>query len=605
MATSNSSLNLVPLDFDLIKTQLKTYLSSQAQFLDYDFTSSNMNVLLDILSYNTFHNAFYLNMIASESYLDSAQLRNSVVSHAKELNYLPRSARSAKATININFTSNTNIVTIPLGTSFTSLVGSDLLTFVTDRQSVYFSSNGIFSITNLDIYEGKLTSEKYIVNYENTAQRYILSDPNIDTTSLSIQIIEDNTGNILTYTQATTTLDLNNTSKVFFIQAAEDGKYEIIFGDGIIGRAPKDGAIIIVQYRICSTTAGNGASKFTLDNEFAKFSTSPTVALVTASIGGAEAETINSIKFYAPRYFPTQERAINTNDYEVILKQKFPEISAISAYGGEEVSPPQFGKVFISVNISNVDGLPQSKIDEYYNYIKPRSPLSITPQFLEPEHLYYSVSSTVEYDISATSLTEEQIQSLVVNSIIAYNTSVLNNFKSSFRYSKFLYNIDSITNAGILSNDTTIKIYKKISPVIGVEGNIDLNFGIPLTTAGATLEEQYSASDLVAVESSPFVYKGDTVFLSDDNNGNMRLVKKSGTNKIVVLPFVGTVDYTTGTVKLISFRTDGYQLGENSIRVYAVTDSHDFETSKNVILDLESNQIDIKVIAVAKITQNV
>ena len=580
-----------------MKTSLKSYMKSQPNFVDYDFEGSNMSVLLDILAYNTFHNAFYLNMVASESYLDSAQLRNSIMSHAKELNYLPRSARSSKATVSLSFSANTNVVTVPRGTSFTSLVGADLYTFITDQDSVYFSSNGTYSIPNLAIYEGKLITDRYVVDYENTTQRFVLSDPGIDTRSITVSIIEDNTGTVLNYNPAFTTLDLDDTSQVYFMQGAEDSKYEIVFGDNVIGRRPKDNSIVSISYRTCSADASNGASKFTLDHAFTTFSTSPNVNTVDISRGGDQPESLASIKFYAPRYFQTQQRAINTSDYEIILKQNFPEINTVAAYGGEEVSPPQYGKVFISVDISDVDGLPTSKVDEYFSFLKPRSPLSIDPVFINPDFLYYSVSSTVKYDINSTTLNSDQIKSLVVNAIITYNDTKLNNFKSSFKYSKFLAQIDSITDAGILSNDTDILIYKKIIPDIGENRDVNLLFDIPLTQNGSVLGIEYDANDLAAIHSSDFIFSGERVHIDDDGAGNLRLVKLVGTKNLVVIPFIGTIDYASGALKLINFRVDGLQIGENAIRIYGVPASKDFATQKNVILALEADQIDVTIVA--------
>lgn len=598
MTTSNSSINLVDLDFDTLKTSLKTYLKSQTQFIDYDFDGSNMSVLLDLLSYNTFHNAFYLNMVASESYLDSAQLRNSVVSHAKELNYIPRSARSAKATVALNFSANSSVVTIPKGTSFTSLVGVNLYTFITDTESVYFSSNGTFSIPTLDVYEGQLITNQFIVNYENTVQRYVLSDPNIDTRSITVTVIEDNSGNIYTYEQALTTLDLDETSEVYFLQGAEDGKFEIVFGDDIIGRRPLDNAVVSVNYRVGNADAPNGASKFVLDHGFATFTSSPVVTTVDIARGGDVPETLGSIKFYAPRYFQTQERAINTSDYEIILKQRFPEINTVSAYGGEEIDPPQYGKVFISIDISDVDGLPASKLDEYFQYLKPRSPLSIDPMFIDPDYLYYAVTSDVKYDVNATVLNDDQIKSKIVNSIITYNDTQLNNFKSSFKYSKFVAGIDDVTDAGIISNDTDVEIYKKIFPLIGENRDLDILFDVPLTKRGSVLGTEYDSEDITAIHSSQFTFNGDTVQIDDDGNGIVRLIKQIGLKNVVVIPNIGTVDYETGAVKLINFRVDAINNGENSIRLYADTRSKDFSTKKNVILTLESDQIFITITAI-------
>lgn len=596
--SANSSILLTNVDFDNYKNNLINYLKAQSQFQDFNFNDSNLAVLLDILALNTFQNGFYLNMVASEMFLDSALLRTSAISHSKALNYTPRSALSAMATVNLTFSANTNVVTVPVGTSFTTLVGPNLLTFVTATETVYLSSNNYFNIQNLDIYEGKITNEQYVVNYENTEQRFIISDPTIDTRSLTVTVVEDNNGNSLNYTQATTTLDQDENSQIYFLQATENNSYELIFGDDIIGRRPKDGAFVQVQYRVTSASLGNGASKFTLDTEFTNFITTPTVSVVSISDGGTDAETIDSIKYYAPRFFQIQERAINVNDYEIILQQKFPEIQAIAAYGGEEISPPQYGKVMIAVDIANVDGLPQSKITEYTNYIKPRSPLSIDPIFVQPDYLYYSVTSTVNYDITSTSLAEEQIQSYVVNEIINYNANNFNDFKSNFWYSKFVAGIDDIEDAAILSNDTDIQIYKKIYPTFGSSQNITVNFNIELTTKGGILLSQYSSDDLVAIQSSSFVYNGETVFIADDNNGTLRLVKTEGTNNVVILPNIGSVDYTNGILNLVNFRLDAYGYGQNCIDIFAIPATKDFSTSQNVILTLEPSQIFITVNAI-------
>lgn len=599
---ANSSLNLVSLDFDTLKDGLKTYLKSKPEFMDYDFEGSNINVLLDLLSYNTYHNAFYLNMIMSESFLDSAQRRNSIISHAKELNYIPRSSRSAKATVNISFNSNTNIITIPKGTSFTSTVGSKLYTFITDTETVHFSSNGYYNITNLDIYEGYLNTERYTTNYENPIQRFLINDPNCDTRSISVKVIEDNFSNEFNYTLASTTLDLDEKSEVYFLQAAEDGKYEIVFGDNIIGRRPKDNSLIEIEYRVNTNTGSNGAARFTLDDGFATFTSSPVVTTVDIARGGSIAEDINSIRFYAPRYFQIQERAINTSDYEILLKQRFPEISSISAYGGEEIDPPQYGKVFISVDISDVEGLPTSKINKYFAFLKPRSPLSLDPSFVEPEFLYYMVESNVKYNINNTDLSKEQIKSLIVNKIISYNDENLNNFKAVFKYSNFVSEIDQIPNAGIISNDTNITIYKKIIPKFGENRDITINFDIALTKQGGTLGLQYDWEDLTAVYSSDFILNSEKVHISDNGSGILRIVKEVGNENIVVNQNIGSVDYEKGIVKLINFKVDGLEPGENHIKFYAITESKDFETKKNVILTLESNEIYIEVNPIREVT---
>lgn len=602
--TANSSINLVGLDFDSIKSNLKSYLRAQSQFADYDFDGSNLSVLLDILAYNTHYQAFYLNMIASESFLDSAQLRDSVVSHAKELNYVPRSARSAQASVSLRFNANTDVVTIPRGTSFTTSVGYVLYTFITDEESIYFSSNNTFQVDDLPIYEGQLNDDQFIVNYEDPTQRFILTDPAIDTRSILVTVVEDNTGTIDSYTPASTTLGLGADDKIYFLQASSGGKYEIVFGDGILGRRPKDNALVQVSYRTCSGSDPNGASSFQLDTAFADFTATPAITVEDIARGGDEPESISSIKFYAPRHFQTQERAVNTNDYEIILSQRFPEINAISAYGGETLNPPQFGKVYISVDIAGVEGLPDTKVAEYQNFIKPRSPLSIDTVFVSPDFLYYSVDTTVNYNVNETNYSLEQIRSLVTNAIVTYNDTYLNDFKSLFWYSKFIHQIDNIDNAGILSNDTDINIYKKFIPTYNEPFSLDIDFKVPFTEEGAALGNTHDVNDLVAVRSSAFTSGGERVQIQDDGNGVLRLVKTSGTSQVVTKPGIGSVDYSAGKIKLDNLTVDGLDVGEQYIRIYAVPASKDFSTKENVILALESDQINIEVIGVREGTSS-
>lgn len=597
---ANSSISLVNLDFDTIKDNLKSYLKSQDVFKDYDFEGSNINVLLDILSYNTFHNAFYLNMVASESFLDSAQLRNSVLSHAKELNYVPRSSRSAKAIINIEFEANTSIVTIPKGTSFTSSIGFELFTFVTAEDKVYTSTDNTFEINNLEIYEGQYITDNYVMDYENPTQRFVLSDPNIDTQSITVTVTEDDTAVVRQYTKASSLLGLSATDDVFFLQGAEQGKYEIIFGDSIIGRKPKDNSLIEISYRVTRGKEANGGTLFSIDQSFTTFLTTPIVNTVQISMGGDGPESLDSIKYYAPRFYQLQERAVNTFDYELLLRQKFPEINAISAYGGEDLNPPEFGKVYIAIDVSGVDGIPDSKKREYYAYLKPRTPLSIDPTIIEPEYLYYAVDTTVKYNINLTPFTEEEIRSRVLNKILEYDTTFLNNFKSKFRYSKFLRYIDEACERSIISNDTDVVIYKKLFPVYGEPQNLDILFDVPFTRDVAKLGLQYDAEDKVTVYSDDFILNGERVRINDDGEGNLKLVKIVRDKVIVVNSSMGNVDYDTGIVKLINFRIDA--VVETEFHLYAHPRSKDFETTKNILLQLDPSHVKIDVISVRDLT---
>lgn len=596
---ANNSITLASLDFDTIKANLKSHLTSQAIFKDFDFDGSNMAVLIDLLAYNTALNSFYMNMLTSESFLDSAQLRSSVVSHAKELNYRPRSARSAMATIQLTVEqNNSNSLTIPKGTSFTATYNFQTYTFTTDEVKVYFTTlnpdTGTYQFTtdNINIYEGFYVTETFAMDYSNESLRFILSNPMIDTSSLVVNSVEDGGSTTLTYTLADSLLGLDSQSRNYFLQACEQDKYELIFGDDTLGRKPADGAIIVVQYRIATGSVPNGASLFAPDLDLTSDNSGRvTVTTITNAVGGDEPETISSIKFNAPRYFQTQERAITTSDYETLLKTQFPEIDAISVYGGDTVTPPQYGKVFIAVNIAGVESLPTSKVDEYYAYIKPKMANPIQPVFVNPTFVYAHIDTTVKYNLNITALKPDEIRLLVSAAIDAYNTEYLNDFAATLYGSRFSTAIDN-SHESVVSNETTIHIYKTITPVLGVSQNIDVNFGMALRDDIPELELSHSADEIRAVYSSPFSYSGETVIVEDDGVGNLRLMRPEGTG-FTFIKSIGTVDYPSGALQLVNFSADSYE-GQN-IRIYGATAHSDITSSSNDILQIDLSEVNIQI----------
>lgn len=596
---ANNSLNLATLDFDTIKANLKSHLRSQAIFKDFDFEGSNMAVLVDILAYNTSLNAFYMNMLTGESFLDSAQLRSSVVSHAKELNYRPRSARSAKATIQLEVEqNNNNSLTIPKGTTFTATYNFQTYTFSTDQIKVYFtaldtSTNTYKFITdNIDIYEGFYVTETYEMDSANDALRFILSNSMIDTGSLVVNSIEDGGSTIVNYTIADSLLGLDSQSRRYFLQAAEQDKFELVFGDDIIGRRPKDGAIITVQYRISGGIIANGATLFAPDVDLTTdHSGRVKVKTITKSIGGDEPETIASIKYNAPRHFQTQERAITNSDYETLLKTAFPEIDAISVYGGDTVSPPQYGRVFIALSIAGIESLPTSKRDEYFNFIKPKMANPIQPVFVNPTFLYARVDSRVKYNLNISPLKPDEIRLLVSAAITDYNDVFLNDFSATLKGSRFVSAIDQ-ADRSIISNDTIIHVYKKINPTLGISQNIDVNFGISLRDDIPQLDKIHSVDELRTLFSSPFTFANETVIIEDDGIGNLRLMRPTSSGFVFVRD-AGTIDYNKGTAQLVNFSAEKYD--GQSIRLYAAPAHSDVKSSFNDILKIDPSEVNIQV----------
>jgi len=591
---ANTSINLVNLDFTSLKESFKTYLKTQNTFKDYDFEGSNINVLLDVLSYNTYMNTFYLNMIGNEMFLDSAQLRESVISRAKELNYTPRSFKSARATVTLTIQTDGSVasVTMPKGTTFNTRVGSNTFTFSTDENKVISGANSTFVSNEIVIYEGQYVNDTFTVNNSDTSQRFMLSNPTIDTDSLTVTVLEDNGAEILSYLRATSLFDKQANSQIFFVQGAENDKYEVLFGDGVLGRKPKDNSIVVCEYRICKGELPNGAFKFTSDGAIQTFS-NVAVTTVSAAAQGAIHESIESVKFNAPRYFTTQERAITAEDYRNLLLLNFPEINAVSVYGGEEAVPPVFGKVFIAVDLKNVDGVPDIRKQQYYNFIKPRSSLSIDPVFIDPDFMNVDIFSTVRYNLNTTALNSESLKELILTAIRDFNGTYLDDFNTTLRYSSLVKTIDA-TDRSILSNDTIIRPIRVVLPETGIEKNYDIDFAQELENDFADLEKIYPSNYISTIESTSFVVQNKLVNLKDDGKGNITTITLDGTNNVVVNT-VGTVDYKTGKVQLKRLNITEYT--GSGIKIFARTKRKDISSLLRTILTIKDEDVRINIVS--------
>jgi len=652
---ANSSIVLTQLDFDSYKDSLKTFLKSQDRFKDYDFDGSNLSVLLDVLSYNTYQNAFYLNMISNEMFLDSAKLRDSVVSHAKELNYLPRSFRSSSAVIQLVITSSDaskRSIVIPKGTSFTSRVDDFTYNFSTTENYVITNrtpsgSNFVYESEAIRIYEGNYLSDTYTVNYANPLI-YKISNKRVDLESVLVTVFEDNGTTVQTYKRATSLFGHDGNSKVFFLQPGIGDTYEVVFGDGVVGRKPKNNSACIIEYRTCSGELPNGAFKFIntarIDNE-------PNVVIetITAATDGAVAEDLNSIKYNAPRAFTTQERAVTSEDYENLLKANFPEINAVVAYGGEDANPPQYGRIFLSIDLDEVDGLPKIKEAEYKKFLRSRSSVAIEPLFVSPDYTYLYVNTKIKYNINLTGLNPEDIRTNVIDSILTHASVNLNNFGRTLRYSRFIRDIDA-AETSIISNETQVELVKYLTPVLSttvtstptstsgslissadpvtsnslfgrdVGGvlsrltsrlnsgslvslatsgvissgqNVTIDFKNPLKNDVPGKSAEHLIGDIHVVSSSTFTYNGlPNCRLEDNGDGIMRIINTSGTQHRTILN-IGTVDYDTGIVRINNFNITNYT--GTSLKIYAKPRTLDITSSQNVILNILENDVDVTI----------
>ncbi len=587
---ANSSIVLSNLDFDTNKETLKAYLRSQDRFKDYDFEGSNMAVLLDILSFNTHQNSFYLNMIGNESFLDSAILRDSVVSHAKDLNYTPQSFKSAEAIVQLQVTSsqaNKTSVLVPKGTTFTAPFFNRSYTFSTAENLVLDNfvvsgNNRIFTSGEVRLYEGIYVTDTFVYS-EGSTERFELSNKNVDISSINVTVVEDSGAQNLTYNRALSLFDLDERSQVFFVQAGINESYEVLFGDNVSGRKPVNNSVILVEYRLSNGELPNGAAVFNPDTAL---DGEPEIVVTTVdqARGGAVSESTESIRYNAPRHFAAQERAVTTEDYESLLRIQYPEINAVSAFGGEDLEPPQFGKVFIAVDLNDVDGLPDTKRQEYIRFLRPRTPVAIQPVFIDPDFTFLEVTSEVNYNINTTRLAPEDIKTIVTSSILDYARSNLNNFNRSFRYSNLVRIIDA-SQSSITSNETSIRAVKLIdNPQLGAFLTFDVDFNIPLKVVFS------QRNSLFSVESSEFIYQEQRATIRDDGNGSLFAVSSSTNTPIEQ---IGVVDYETGLLQFSNFRIDN--IAGTAIKVFVTPDENDISTINNVILSIRDEDLNITV----------
>lgn len=591
---ANSSIILSQLDFTEYKNSLKAYLKEQDEFKDYDFEGSNLSVMLDILAYNTYQNAFYLNMVGNEMFLDSAKLRDSVISHAKELNYLPRSFTSAKAEIQLTITptdANKNSIVIPKGTQFISRVDDFSYTFTTSENLVITNkTNGSFVSDTITIFEGNYLSDTYVVNY-NVPLIYKINNKNVDISSVTVTVLEDNGSVTQEYSRATSLFGHNETAKVFFLQPGIGDTYEIVFGDGIVGRKPKNNSIVIIEYRTSNGELPNGAFRFInsgrIDNE-----ANISIVTVSAAADGAVAEDLNSIKFNAPRAFTTQERAITSEDYQNLLKANFPEINTVTAYGGEDAIPPQYGRIFVSVDLTDVDGLPKIKEEEYRRFLRSRSSVAMEPLFISPDYTYLKVDSNVKYNINLTGLNPEDLRTYVIDAVLNYASTNLNSFTRTFRYSKLVQAID-VADSSIISNETNVNLVKYLTPQLNTSLNLTIDFKGPLTQEIPLLGDEHPIIDVHGVTSTAFTYNGiQNCVLEDNGDGIVRIVTPVGANHKKIVD-IGTVDYDTGIVRLNGFNIQNYS--GTSLKIYAEPRFRDITAIQNVILNIVESDINITI----------
>ena len=586
-----TKLEISELDFDGIKSNLKNFLSQQDEFRDYDFEGSGMAVLLDTLAYNTHYLGFNANMLANEMFLDSADLRASVVSKAKQVGYTPTSSTTSSAIVDVTVNNATGAtLTMARGTKFSTTVDGTSYNFVNNADLTITPVDGVYKFSNVDIFEGTYLNFKYTVNTSDIDQRFIIPNDNVDTTTLTIKIQEsssDSTTN--TYTLASGITGLDSSSKVFFLQEVENGRYQVTFGDGVLGKAVADGNIIIIDYINTNRAEANGASTFTLNSTIGGFSTS-TITTVDNASGGAEPETISSIKYNAPRDYSAQDRAVTADDYKVLVKSLYANAQAVQVYGGEDAAIPDYGKVYISIKAKSGSNLTESTKASIVASLKQYAVASIRPIIIDPEITYLTLNTNFKYDTGATTKDVSTLQTNVLTAISNYNANTLQDFTGVFRHSQLLEDINN-ADTSILSNITTIKLYKFITPTLSES----LKYTLSFNNAFYNPHSGHNTTGGGVVSSTGFKISNDDStnehFLDDDGAGNVRVYYLSGTTRIYTSTSFGTVDYTTGEIILTSANITSISnidgAASTRIRVFAIPNSNDVVPVRNQVLEID------------------
>ena len=596
---SQHKLEVSELDFDRIKVNLKTFLQSQTQFQDYDFEGSGLSILLDVLSYNTHYMSYIANMSTNEMYLDSADIRKNIVSLAKMLGYTPTSPRAPRASIDVLVNNGTgSSITMQKGTVFTTTVEEVDYQYVTNEDITISPVNGVYKFENVPLYEGTLITFKYTNDVNDSDQKFVIPSSFADTSTLKVTVQNsgtDTTQNV--YSLAGGYNNVSTDTKAYFIQEGSGNKYEIYFGDGVIGKKLEDGNIIILEYIVTNTVNSNGASKFALSGNVGGFN-NVTITTESNSSGGALRETNQSIKFNAPLQYGAQDRAVTATDYETIVKSVYPNALSVSAWGGEDDETPQYGVVNISIKAKSGTTLTDTTKADIVTQLKPYNVASVRPVIKDPETTSVLLTSNVKYDSKATAKTADTIKADIIDNLITYNATTLQKFDSIFRYSKVTGLIDS-TDDSILSNITTVKIRKSFQPILLTSSKYSIYFRNALYNP----HSGHMASTGGILSSSGFKVDGNVneCFFDDDGAGNVRLYYMSSGVKSYLNSTQGTIDYGTGAITLNSMNIAAISniAGATStvIELTVIPSSNDVVPVRDQIVEMDIANSKITVIA--------
>jgi len=597
MATNENKFQISELDFQSIKDNFVDYLRSQDDFKDYDFAGSGIQQILNILAYNTNYNAYYLNMVANEMFLDSADLRESVVSRAKALGYVPRSTQAPRAIVYFEVNSKTDEpagITIPAKTQLKTRIDDTVYLF-TLRESVQATynrtdsdGNRIYRTPNVLIYEGGNLTQKYVVDNNNPDQRFLIPNPGVDIDLITVTVQRSPT-NTLTekFERASNITNIDGDTLAYFIQEVEGGLYEVYFGDGNIGKALTHNNVVIIEYINTNGPAANKANVFTTTGRVESYDFK--CYTVDKAASGADRESTESIKLLAPLHYDTQNRAVTANDYKTLLLENYGNIDAVSTWGGEDNNPPVYGKVYISLKPKDdfiiSDSVKQQIID---SIIGEKNVVSITPEIIDPDYLYIGVTSEVNYARELTTKSAEDLRAIVRSSIISYFSTYLNTFQKYLKYSRFANAIDS-SDPSISGSQTSITMKKIIEPEFGSARTYTLNFSNAISNP--------HAGHTGSVRSEQFTLGTQTnCYLADDGEGNISVYKLIGQTVTTISANVGTVDYLTGQIIINNFAPLAMADEGNTMVITVTPAKQNIYVVRNQIISIRPEDVLLSII---------
>ena len=585
------------LDFNTLRAQIKDYLRSNSNFTDFDFEGSNFSILIDTLAYNSYITAYNTNMAVNESFIDSAVLRENVVSLARNIGYVPRSKKSSTATISFSVdVSSLDALSVRLNAGLVALgavQGGNYTFSIPESITVTPNSNGIANFDNISIFEGNYLIKTFTVDSSQTNQRFILPNQNIDTSSIRVEVVEK--GESFTYNAYTNIFDVNPQSRLFLIQEVDDEKYQIMFGDNILGRKPSNGSVIRVSYIVTNGVEGNNAANFTFSGTLTYpvggVSTNITnnvspISTIQRSENGDSIESIDNVKYLAPRVYASQYRAVTPNDYKSLIPFLYPNIDSVSAYGGEELDPPEFGKVYITVKPKNGEFLSAVAKDSIKNDLKKYTVAGIKQEFLDLMYLYVEYNTTVSYDSGFIS-DSLNLQTRIQSAIQSYAKSPdINSFGGRLKYSKLLSQIDKV-DTGITSNITTLVMRRNLIPAYNTVATYEVCYGNKFHADLEGFNVRSSAFKLESVDGN--------IFLTDfPNNDQLTGIIKFFKIENGVITYInnnaGTVDYVKGEVILFPVNISSTSLS-NRIEIEVTPESNDIVAKENlyIVLDTTGN----------------